>query len=244
MDMQIKYDKREVKKFMNFVNKFPRRFNDFMTTVTHSVAEQSYADILSIVTDKEFESYIEALEVIRVKGETAHALILDEIKVSSDILDEQIDIVYFIQTTDDSSLGKFLVDNSPFVIGFVRKIPEGMRVITRRISTGERAKILEKNLEIRNDLNDIRNKYTAVLQKIEDVHIDVYFMIMRLEFGLPGYPNKPHWRKIKYKMDGYISKALKENDLFSNKSFKRMKTVREIEPDEIQKLNGFEENFL
>jgi hypothetical protein len=239
LQLGLKYDEKTFGEISKFAKNFPGRMKKFIGFINYDLMEQFLLEIMSIVNEKEYEYYVESLEVVKVKDTDAYALVSNEMKLEYDLLSTDVDIVYFNAEKSKDEYSNFLEKNSPFVAGFVKLIIPGTEVIMRRVAKFEREKVLDKNLEVRDKLVEYQDKVRDKLIKIVDVYVDVYFIAMRLEFGLPGYELKPHWKVAKNKMDVYVKNSVKDGMLFDKKKVPEVGKSREIKQQEAELLKNF-----
>ena len=242
----MKLDQKEVRRFKDFAKKFDKRMDQFLQLVTQDVAEMAMEEVFRSVPDPEFKHYLETLEVVSVEGTNDSALISNELIMSSGDLNKEIDVLVFVQKDPNkvSPYGDFLIVNSPFVIGFVTEIPEGIEPVMRRATKFEREEVLEDNLTTRGTLNELRIKHDGQLNRIKEVHVDVLFSLLRLEYGLPGYPHRPHWAKVAKEIKRFADKAVTNNELFGEGKLNRAKMLNTIDEKKVEELKDFEKKII
>jgi hypothetical protein len=255
MKMSVTYDHEAINAFRNFTKEFPARFEQFGKNMLFSVADQALADIKNILSNVDIaKDYSKSLEVVKVAESGDFAIIANESKVDYSLLISEVDVLYFVKRYGRlSAMDMFLVFNSPFVLGFVSGVPKGIEAIVRRVSRTERNQILDRNLDIKKVYDDTKKILKVPLFPVKFAYIDVYFSMMRLEFGLAGYPMRPHWSVVKNRLDEYVDKFMKKDgknlfsfvDLLFGKKLKDMttKVEHEIKPEEVKLLDPFEKSL-
>jgi len=243
MKLQAQRNKKEFDRFKKYSKQFPKRMNDFMMLVNLDMADQARQEIARAIPDPEFARYIDSLKPVLVAGSTEAALVSMENKSKVGDLDETTDVCFFVQDgKGNSAYGDYLIEQSPFVLGFVKLAPKGISMVTRRVTRDERAEVLEQNIEKRDELTDMQFECKDHLIKITESYIDVLFVLRRLEFGIPGMPNRPHWRRVAGNINKYAANALKKYSLFDDKSLPKP-VAESISKEQELELADFQEVF-
>ena len=208
----------------NFFNFFERkRLNRKLNIYIKNAIIDTASHILENVKEripqaKKYKPYKTSLDLADLdKNEVV--IFSNDKKVDINDLNPTYYVVYFEPRKKRklSNYAKFLVSNSPFVLGMVRWYPDSLRPFVRRVSKGEVDVARERNLKIENDLKRLEEEG----RELKIVDVDVMFSALRLEFGFKGYRHKPIWRPLIQKLD--LEKIVDDSEIIDVKEKKIQK---------------------
>jgi len=249
-------DKKDLKNMGKFLNSADVRIENLMQDFINDVSEDVLANVeAGMPQEKEFESYKDSLEIKDVNmvdpNDKGVSIVADPDNVNISNIDGNVNIIHFKpiagQLGNLTDYGKFIVQNSPFAIGIVERIPSAIEVVFEKVSMGQVADTREENLKIINKLVALR-KPEKDLSTIEDVTANMGLMVLRSEFGAAGYKAEPHWRpaiknatkKIKKYVETNVKKHL---DHKKNPPLARSNSD-DIEQGSLQEFDKFQKSVI
>ena len=244
-------NKEDMENVKDIFSNNAERLKNFYMGVTKDCAEFVNKELEdTIPKDLDLRAYRESLNLkgIDMKSGEGVAIVSDADEIVEAGIDGETHIIYFtpIQGSVITEFGRFLLQNSPFVLGAVEEIPQqGIEAVVQKVTKKEAYSTRDKNLNILDKIEEFYLKEKN-LKELKGFTPNVGLSAVGTELGLPGHTPKAHWRPALKKVTSKqkLTSILEEN---AKKSFSpKMETViygyeDTVSESEVKKFKKFQE---